>query len=88
MTSAYLVPAVLAGERVVLEDVRVGEAVQVHVHQRQAHHVGRDVVALEVLRQAAFFVRRQQVAFGGGNLRRMKRRFVAIFASVRFDPFR
>ena len=48
-----LVPALLAGERVVLVDVRVGEAVQVQVHQRQAHHVGRDVVALEVLRQAA-----------------------------------
>ncbi len=46
-------------------DVRVGEAVQVQVHQRQAHHVGRDVVALEVLRQAALFVRCQQVALAG-----------------------
>lgn len=54
-----LVPALLAGERVVLEDVRVGEAVQVQVHQRQAHHVGRDVVALEVLRQPAALVRRE-----------------------------
>ena len=62
-----LVPAVLAGERVVLVDVRVGEAVQVQVHQRQAHHVGRDVVALEVLRQAALVVGRQRaVALGVG----------------------
>ena len=52
---------------VVLEDVGVGEAVQVQVHQRQADHVGRDVVALEVLREAAFFVRRQgAVALGVG----------------------
>ena len=43
-----VVPAVLTGQGVVLEDVRGGEAVQVHVDQRQAHHVGRDVVALEV----------------------------------------
>ena len=61
------VPAVLAGEGVVLVDVRVGEAVQVQVHQRQAHHVGRDVVALEVLREAALFVGRQgAVALGVG----------------------
>jgi hypothetical protein len=47
-------------QRVVLEDVRVGEAVQVQVHQRQPHHVGRDVVALELARQPAFFVGRQR----------------------------
>jgi len=41
--------------------------VQVQVHQRQAHHVGRDVVAIEVLREAALFVRRQgAVALGIG----------------------
>ena len=61
------VPAVLAGEGVVLVDVRVGEAVQIHVHQRQPHHVGRDVVAPEVLRQAALFVGGQRaVALGVG----------------------
>jgi len=42
--------------RVVFNDVRVGKAMQVHIDQRQAHHVGRDVVALEVLRQAALVV--------------------------------
>ena len=47
------VPAVLAGQRVILEDMGVGKAVQVHVHQREADHVGRDVVAFEVARQAA-----------------------------------
>ena len=47
--------------------MRVGEAVEVEVHQRQAHHVGRDVVALEVLGEAALFVRRQgAVALGVG----------------------
>ena len=61
------VPSVLAGEGVIFVDVRVGEAVQVQVHQGQAHHVGRDVIALEVLRQAALFVRRQgAVALGVG----------------------
>ena len=50
------VPALLRGERVVLVDVRVGEAVEVEVHQREAHHVGRNVVALEVLGEAALLV--------------------------------
>jgi len=53
------VPFVQAGEGIVLSNVRVGEAVQVQVDQRQAHHVGRNVVALEVPGEAAFFVGRQ-----------------------------
>ena len=44
---------VLRGERVVFVDVRIGETVKVHIHQRQPHHVWRDVVALKVLREAA-----------------------------------
>ena len=61
------VPALLGGERVVFVDVRIGEAVQVEVHQREAHHVGRDVVALEVLGEPALVVRRQgAVALGVG----------------------
>ena len=60
-----LVPAVLAGERVVFEDVRIAEAVQIHIHQRQAHHVGRDVVALEVPREAAAVVGGQRLGWIG-----------------------
>ena len=41
-----LVPALLAGQGVVLENVRLDKAVQVEVDQRQAHHIGRDVIAL------------------------------------------
>ena len=48
------VPALLGGQRVVFVDVRIGEAVQVEVHQREAHHVGRDVVALEFLARRPF----------------------------------
>ena len=67
MTSANSFQRSSAGEGVVFVDVRIGEAVQVQVHQRQAHHVGRDVVALEVLGEAALFVRRQRaVALGVG----------------------
>ena len=33
---------------------------QVHVHQRQAHHVGRDVVALEVACEFSLFVGRER----------------------------
>jgi hypothetical protein len=51
------VPAVLAGQGVVFEDVRIGEAVQVHVDQGEAHHVRRDVVALEVRGKPATVVR-------------------------------
>lgn len=51
-----LVPALLGGEGVVLKNVRVGEAVEVEVHQGEAHHVGRDVVALEIFGEAALFV--------------------------------
>ena len=54
------VPAVLGGERVVFVDVRIGEAVKVEIDQRQAHHVGRDVVALEVLCEAALFIGRER----------------------------
>ena len=43
------VPPGGVGEGVVLEDVWVGEAVEVEVHQREADHVRGDVVALEVL---------------------------------------
>ena len=40
---------------------------QVEVHQRQAHHVGRDVVALEVLGEAALVVGCERaVAIGVG----------------------
>ena len=55
-----VVPALLAREGVVLENVRLDKAVQVEVDQRQANHVGRDVVALEVGRESAFFVGRQR----------------------------
>ncbi len=66
------VPALFGGERVVLKNVRIGEAVQIQVHQREAHHVGRDVVALEVSGEAALFVGRERaVAFGVGVARRM-----------------
>ena len=65
MTSAYSFQLFFAGERVVLVDVRVGEAVQVHVDQRQAHHVGRDVVALEVLRQPPLLVGGQRAVAVG-----------------------
>ena len=41
------VPAVLAGEGVIFVDVRLGEAVQVKVHQGETHHVRGDVVPLE-----------------------------------------
>ncbi len=61
------VPALLGGEGVVFVDVRIGEAVEVEVHQGEPHHVGRDVVALEVLGEAAFLVGRQfAVALGVG----------------------
>ena len=53
MTSAYSFQRSSRGERVVFVDVRVGEAVEIEVHQREPHHVGRDVVALEVLGEAA-----------------------------------
>jgi len=56
------VPLVLRSQRVVLGDMRVGESMQVQVHQRQAHHVGRDVVTLEVGGEAAFFVGSKQIA--------------------------
>ena len=40
----HFVPAVLTCECVVLKDVRVAEAMQVHVHQRQADHVQRTLM--------------------------------------------
>jgi len=43
------VPPRGVGEAVVFEDVGVGEAVEVEVHERQADHVGGDVVAVEFL---------------------------------------
>jgi hypothetical protein len=47
--------------------MRVGEAVQVQVHQRQANHVGRDIVAPEVPGEAALLIGRQRaVALGVG----------------------
>ncbi len=49
------VPTLLGGGCVVFVDVRIGEAVEVEVHQQEAHHVGRDVVALEILGEAALF---------------------------------
>ncbi len=53
------VPAFLAGESVVFEDVRVDKIVQVHVDQRETYHVGRDVVAFDVGCQSCFFVGRE-----------------------------
>ena len=54
------VPALLAGEGVVFEDVRVDKVVQVHVDQRETYHVGRDVVAFDVGCQSCFFVGRER----------------------------
>ena len=51
------VPALFRGEGVVFVDVRIDEAVEVEVHQGEPHHVGRDVVALEVFGEAALFHR-------------------------------
>ena len=56
------VPALLGGEGVVFVDVGIGEAVEVEVHQGKAYHVGRDVVALEVLREAALIVGGERAA--------------------------
>jgi hypothetical protein len=45
--------------------VWVGETVKVHVDQGQPHHVGRNIVALEVLREATPLIRRQgAISFG------------------------
>ncbi len=51
-----LVPSVLTGKCVVLVNVGGGEAVKIEVHQRQAYHVGGDVVTSEVPCQTALFV--------------------------------
>ncbi len=54
-------------EGVVLEDVGIGEAVKVEIHQREADHVGGDVVALEVLGHlAALLGGESAVALGVG----------------------
>jgi nitroreductase len=67
MTSANSFQRSSEGEGVVFVDVGIGEAVEVEVHQGEAHHVGRDVVALEVLGEAALFVRSElAVALGVG----------------------
>ena len=55
-----LVPSIFAGQGIVFEDVRIDEAVQVHVYQGQAHHIGRDVVALEIPRKFSLFVGRER----------------------------
>ena len=60
-----VVPTVLAGEGVVLEDMRIDETVQVHVDEREAHHVRRYVIALEVARQPRPVVRGQGVVAVG-----------------------
>ena len=57
-----LVPLVVLREGVVLHHMRVGKAVQVQVGQAQAHHVGRDVVTLDVGGQACALVGREEVA--------------------------
>jgi hypothetical protein len=62
MTSAVSFQSLFAGQRVVFDDVRVGESVQVHVDQRQAHHVGRDVVAVDVGGEVLALVRCELVA--------------------------
>ena len=62
-----LVPFFLGGEGVVLLNMRVNKAVEVEVDQREAHHVGRDVVAFEVAGKSSLFVGRQgAVAVGVG----------------------
>ena len=57
-----VVPALFAGQRVVLVDAWLREAVQVHVHQREAHHVGGNVVAGEVVDEARMLVGRERGA--------------------------
>ena len=56
-----LVPALLAGQGVVLENVRLTKVVQVQIHQRQPHHIRRNVIAFEVGRECPFLVRRQRI---------------------------
>ena len=53
------VPTLLAGQRVIFKDVWGEQAVQIHIDQRQPHHVGRDVVAPKVGGQRVLFVRGQ-----------------------------
>jgi len=57
-----IIPTILTGKSIILIDMRVSEAMQVEVHQAQSHHVGRDVVALEVLREASLVIGREKVA--------------------------
>ena len=54
------VPAVFIRQRIVLVDARLQHPVQVHVHQRQANHVGRYVVSPEIVRQPLLVVRGQR----------------------------
>ena len=51
-----LVPLLIAGQRVVFEDVRLRKAVQVHVHERQTYHIRRDVVAADVVCELSVLV--------------------------------
>ena len=53
-------PTLLTRQRVVFINLRRHKAVQIHVHQRQSHHIGRDVIAFEVSRQSAFVVGRER----------------------------
>ena len=66
------VPPLLGRERVVFVDVGIGEAVEVEIHQREAHHVRRDVVAFDVLCEKAMLVRRQ----GIGHKRHRRNKFL------------
>jgi len=50
------VPALFLRERVVFVNIRVSETVQIKIDKRQAHHVGRYVVTIDVFRKAQAFV--------------------------------
>ena len=54
------VPAFFAGQGVVFVDMRLPKPVEIHVHPGEAHHVGGDVVAFEVVDQSAAFVGSQR----------------------------
>ena len=71
-----LAPMRVAGQRVVFENLRIGETVQIEIDERQAHHVRRNVVAGDVREQLLPLRRRQQPAhhhsplLGGGGVSR------------------
>lgn len=52
----FSVPTETKLNDVVLKNVRIGEAMQVAVHQRQTHYVGRYLIPLEVFGEAGLVV--------------------------------